>query len=47
MLWTLFVILLILYLLGLLNGVTLGGASHLVLIALVVIVIFAVRGRAD
>lgn len=46
MLWTIFVVLLILWLVGLVSGATLGGFIHLVLLlALVVLVINLVTGR--
>ena len=46
MLWTIFVILLILYVLGLVSSYTLGGFIHLLLVlALVVLVINLVSGR--
>jgi len=46
MLWTIFVILLVLWLLGLVSGYTLGGFVHiLLLIALVVVVIRVISGR--
>jgi hypothetical protein len=46
MLWTIFVILLVLWLLGLVGGYVLGGFIHLLLvIALVVLVIQLVSGR--
>jgi hypothetical protein len=46
MLWTLVVILLILWLLGVVTSYSLGGVIHLLLvIALVVIVINLLRGR--
>jgi hypothetical protein len=46
MLWTIFVILLILWLLGLVTSYTLGGFIHILLvIALVVIVIQLIQGR--
>ena len=46
MLWTIFVILLVLWLLGLVSSYTLGGFIHLLLIlALVVLVINLVSGR--
>ena len=46
MFWTIGIILLILWLLGLLTAHTFGGAVHILLIiALVVIVIRLVRGR--
>ncbi len=46
MLWTIFVILLIAWLLGLVTSYTLGGFIHLLLvIALVILVINLVTGR--
>ena len=46
MLWTIFVILLILWLLGLVSSYTLGGFIHLLLvIALVVLIIQLMTGR--
>ncbi len=46
MLWTIFVILLILWLLGMVNGATLGGFIHLLLIlAIVVVLIRVIQGR--
>jgi Family of unknown function (DUF5670) len=46
MLWTLFVILLVLWALGLVTSYTMGGMIHLLLvIALVVVVIQLVQGR--
>jgi hypothetical protein len=46
MLWTLVVILLVLWLLGLVTSYTLGGVIHVLLvIALVVIVIHLIQGR--
>lgn len=46
MLWTIFVILLILWLLGLVSSYTFGGFIHLLLVlALVVLVINLVSGR--
>ena len=46
MLWTIFVILLVLWLLGLVTSYTLGGMVHLLLvIALVVLVIQLLQGR--
>jgi uncharacterized membrane protein YtjA (UPF0391 family) len=46
MLWTIFVILLILWLLGLVSGYTLSGFIHILLvIALVVLVINLIQGR--
>jgi len=46
MLWTIFVILLILWLLGLVSGYTIGGFIHiLLLIAVVVLIIRLIQGR--
>jgi hypothetical protein len=46
MLWTIFVILLILWLLGLVTSYTLGGFIHLLLvIALILLIIQLVTGR--
>ena len=46
MLWTIGVILLILWLLGLFSGYTMGGIIHILLvIALVVIVVQVIQGR--
>jgi hypothetical protein len=46
MLWTIFVILLVLWLLGLVTSYTLGGFIHILLvIALVVLVIQLISGR--
>jgi Family of unknown function (DUF5670) len=46
MLWTIFVILLVLWLLGLVTSYTLGGMIHLLLLlAVVVLVIQLVQGR--
>jgi hypothetical protein len=46
MLWTIFVILLVLWLLGLVTSYTLGGFIHILLvIAVVVIVIRLIQGR--
>lgn len=46
MLWTIFVILLILWLLGLVSSYTLGGYIHLLLvIAVVVLIIRLIQGR--
>jgi hypothetical protein len=46
MLWTLFVILLILWLLGLVSGYTIGGFVHILLvIAIVVVLIRIIQGR--
>jgi hypothetical protein len=46
MLWTIFVILLVLWLLGIVSSYTLGGFIHILLvIALVVLVIQLISGR--
>jgi hypothetical protein len=46
MLWTIFVILLVLWLLGLVTSYTLGGFIHILLIiAIVVILIRIIQGR--
>jgi hypothetical protein len=46
MLWTIFVILLVLWLLGLVSSYTLGGFIHLLLvIAVVVLIIQLIQGR--
>jgi hypothetical protein len=46
MLWTIFVILLILWLLGLVSGYTLNGFIHILLvIAVVVLIIRLIQGR--
>jgi hypothetical protein len=46
MLWTIFVILLILWLLGMVSGATLGGFVHLLLVlAIVVVLIRVIQGR--
>ena len=46
MLWTIFVILLILWLLGMVSSYTLGGFIHILLIvALVVLLIRVIQGR--
>ncbi|MBN2437757.1 MAG: lmo0937 family membrane protein [Deltaproteobacteria bacterium] len=46
MLWTIFVILLILWLLGLMTGYTLGGVIHILLvIAIIVVLIRVIQGR--
>lgn len=46
MLWTIFVILLVLWLLGIVSSYTLGGFIHILLVlALVVLVIQLVSGR--
>jgi hypothetical protein len=47
MLWTLFVILLVLWLLGMVSSYTLGGFIHLLLlIAVVVVVVRLMQGRS-
>jgi hypothetical protein len=46
MLWTIFVILLILWGLGLISGYTMGGVIHaLLVIAIIVILIQVIQGR--
>jgi hypothetical protein len=46
MLWTIFVILLVLWLLGLVSSYTLGGFIHILLvIAVVVLIIQLIQGR--
>lgn len=46
MLWTIFVILLVLWLLGLVSGTTLSGFIHILLvIAVVVLIINLIQGR--
>jgi len=46
MLWTIFVILLVLWLLGLVSSYTLGGFIHILLVlAIIVLVINLVSGR--
>lgn len=46
MLWTIFLILLVLWLLGMVSSYTLGGFIHILLvIALVVVVIRIIQGR--
>lgn len=46
MLWTIFVILLVLWLLGLVSAYTLGGFIHILLvIAIVVLIIQLISGR--
>ena len=46
MLWTIFVILLILCLLGLVSGYTIGGVIHaLLVLAIVVVMIQVIQGR--
>lgn len=46
MLWTIFIILLILWLLGMVSSYTLGGFIHVLLvIAIVVVIIRVIQGR--
>lgn len=46
MLWTIFVVLLILWLLGLVSSYTLGGYIHVLLVvAIVVVIIRVIQGR--
>jgi hypothetical protein len=46
MLWTIFVILVILWLLGLISGYTIGGFIHILLVlAIVVVLIRIISGR--
>ena len=46
MLWTIFVILMILWLLGVVSGYTIGGFIHILLvIAIVVVLIRIIQGR--
>jgi uncharacterized membrane protein YtjA (UPF0391 family) len=46
MLWTIFVILLVLWLLGLVSSYTLGGFFHILLvIAIVILIINLIQGR--
>jgi hypothetical protein len=46
MLWTIFVILLVLWLLGIVSSYTLGGYIHiLLLVAIVVVLIRVIQGR--
>jgi hypothetical protein len=46
MLWTIFVILMILWLLGMVSSYTLGGFIHLLLVlAIVVVLIRVIQGR--
>ncbi len=47
MLWTIFVILLVLWLLGMVSSYTLGGFIHLLLVlAVVVVLIRIIQGRS-
>ncbi len=46
MLWTIFVVLVILWMLGLVSGYTMGGFIHILLvIAIVVVLIRIIQGR--
>jgi len=46
MLWTIFVILLVLWVLGLMTGYTMGGVIHILLvIAIVVVLVRVIQGR--
>lgn len=46
MLWTIFVILMVLWLLGFVTGATMGGFIHILLvIAIVVVLIRVIQGR--
>jgi hypothetical protein len=46
MLWTLFVVLLVLWLLGMVSSYTLGGFIHILLVvAIVVVLIRVIQGR--
>ena len=46
MLWTIFVVLLVLWLLGLVTSYTLGGFIHILLVLAIVVVLFRViQGR--
>lgn len=46
MLWTIIIILLVLWLLGLVSGYTLGGVLHILLVvAVVVLIVNLIRGR--
>jgi len=44
MLWTIFVILLVLWLLGLVSGYTLGGFVHILLVVAIVVVLIRIIG---
>ena len=46
MLWTIFVILLVLWLLGLVTSYTLGGFIHILLVIAIVVVLIRVRVRS-
>lgn len=46
MLWTIFIILLVLWLLGLVSGATMGGFIHILLVvAIVILLIRLISGR--
>ena len=46
MLWTIIIILLVLWLLGLVSGTTMGGLIHILLvIAIIVILVRVIQGR--
>jgi len=45
MLWTIFVILLVLWLLGLVTSYTLGGFVHILLVLAVVVLVIQLQGR--
>jgi len=46
MLWTIFVVLLVLWGLGLLTGTTMGGVIHVLLVIAIIVVLFQVlQGR--
>ena len=46
MLWTIFVILMILWLLGLVTGTTFGGLAHLLIVLAVIVLIYnLITGR--
>ena len=46
MLWTIFVILLVLWLLGLMTGYTMGGVIHVLLVvAIIVVLVRVIQGR--
>ena len=42
MLWTIFVILLILWLLGLISGYTMGGVVHILLVIAIVVILIQI-----
>jgi hypothetical protein len=46
MLWTIFLILMVMWLLGLISGYTMGGVIHILLVvAIVVVLIRVIQGR--